>query len=503
MKVPRLSIMVSAVVVTVLLVVLATVPEAQYLAVTVQSEAHMLLTARPVSAMLQDPAVPARTRQALGFVLDVKAFGIATLGESPSDSYGTYFDTGGKPLGWAVQAAWPDRLEAWLWHYPILGSVPYKGYAQRAQADAEAARLRAMGLETIVRPIPAYSTLGWLPDPITSNLLEEEPAELGASILHELLHGTIYFPGESSLNETMAEFVGEQGIVAYFQARGRPADAARAQALWDDEKRFTAFIGDLVGALRKVYDQRLPWPQTWRARVQVFRDAAARYRTIPFETEGYRRVRVTALNNNAELLGYVDYHEHEDWFERAYRTTGSAPRLVAFLKRVPPGGHLQDSLAELEREGADTFLQTHAVQPAPIARRTVVSRWPWVACLWGLLIARAVQDRRRRVPRRCRGGFWLLGTVATFAVFLAAVPSLWRDVLLAGLLLATLARRRFPLDGVDALLLAGLAGLVWTAVVATLAALWWGLAVRRSGGPRRGFRGSPVGPGAGVSDIPE
>ncbi|HEY4001357.1 MAG TPA: aminopeptidase [Candidatus Xenobia bacterium] len=442
-------------------------PEVLYVLLTSWREVTMLASARSVSRMLADPSVPADIKDKLAFVGRVKAFGVETLGEAHSDSYQTWYDTGGQPLGWSVQAAWPDRLEAWTWHYPIAGTVPYKGFPRRDQAIAEARKLQAMGLETTVWPIPAYSTLGWLPDPITSNLVAEEPAELGATILHELLHGTIYFPGNTSLNETMAQFVGEQGIVDFFNSTHDPR-AQRAAGLWHDETVFTGFINDLVSQLQGLYARHLPWPPTLRARLALLRDAQQRFGSLPMQTDAYRNFDCRHWNN-AMILGYVDYHDHLEWFQEAARRMGTTPRFIAFLKRVSPAqGGMPAALDQLRQEGPDEFLTRHAEQPAPVARRTVEARWPWAL---GLLVLLGLRARLRR-RQDARWPWWIVGLCGVAGIFSGTSVTPW----FLGSALVSLGVQGYTkrgLPALDLLLLSGLSGWPWALVPALLTLPWW------------------------------
>ena len=59
---------------------------------------------------------------------------------------------------------WPRpscRCTLKTWCFPVMGCVGYRGYFDRAEADALAAQLRAEGWEVSVYGVPAYSTLGW------------------------------------------------------------------------------------------------------------------------------------------------------------------------------------------------------------------------------------------------------------------------------------------------------------------------------------------------------
>ena len=65
-------------------------------------------------------------------------------------------------------------------------------------------------IETSIRPVTAYSTLGYFNDPILPGLLRSHPVRLLEVLFHELAHGTLWLEGSVRFNESFASFVGEQ-----------------------------------------------------------------------------------------------------------------------------------------------------------------------------------------------------------------------------------------------------------------------------------------------------
>ena len=50
------------------------------------------------------------------------------IGLNTEKNYQSYFDTRGRPISWNISASRPDTFKSYLWKFPIVGSLPYKGF---------------------------------------------------------------------------------------------------------------------------------------------------------------------------------------------------------------------------------------------------------------------------------------------------------------------------------------------------------------------------------------
>jgi predicted aminopeptidase len=309
--------------------VLAASAEARFLARSAWEEGRILLVRRPIRELLADPATPPMRRAQLRMVLAARAFAGRQLGLKVGDTYTTFAEVGEGPLLHVLSASPRYSLEPYRWRYPIVGAIPYKGFFDESAARAEQRRLRRLGYDTYLRPSGAFSTLGWLPDPLLSSALDGDPAELVATVIHEIAHNTLWVPGDADFNESYAELVGYRGAAAFFAARGDAVTAAHCEALWRDEKRLAGFYGALHGELTALYASGLPAPALEERRRDLFAQAQAVLAgpvDRSLEVWSGRKLARKPLDN-ARVVAHRIYATGFDELERMVALTGGDLRM--------------------------------------------------------------------------------------------------------------------------------------------------------------------------------
>lgn len=254
----------------------------------------MLRASRPIDELLADPVTPDRLRGQLELVLEARAFA-AALGLEVSEQYTSYVPWPGDRIVTSLVATRPGEIEPAPFHFPVVGEVPYKGFFARERAEAEAAELRAQGLDVCELAVPAYSTLGWLADPVTDPMLRSGDISLVETLIHELVHATVFFADAADFNEGIATFIGQEGAVAFFAARG---SGARARALVEDERRVSEALLALRQAIGKLYAETPPGPERDARRAAFEPETRAELAALPLrELDAAAIARLTRLND--------------------------------------------------------------------------------------------------------------------------------------------------------------------------------------------------------------
>ena len=184
-----------------------------------KGQISILWNVQQVKDVLNDPAFPDSLKARIRLIEEIKQFGVDSLGLTPSKNYTTFYDQHGKPLIWVITASDRYRIKPYKWQFPIIGAFPYKGFFDSTRAANEENILIDQGFDADIGEVSAWSTLGYLKDPILSSMLRRKEGSLANLILHELTHGTLFVKSDLELNENLASFVGDLGAIRFLKQK--------------------------------------------------------------------------------------------------------------------------------------------------------------------------------------------------------------------------------------------------------------------------------------------
>jgi predicted aminopeptidase len=193
---------------------------------------RLMLARESTEEIRADPETPEALRAQLELVERARHFA-TVLGLEVDGRYTSYVDWPGDRIVTTVVATRPGEVEAAGFDFPIVGRVPYKGFFDVEQARALGRELEDEGLDVCLVPVTAYSTLGWLDDPLTAPMLRHSPTRLAETVFHELVHTTVFVESQPTFNEGIARFIGQEAAIRFFANSPESADTVRLQVLED------------------------------------------------------------------------------------------------------------------------------------------------------------------------------------------------------------------------------------------------------------------------------
>jgi predicted aminopeptidase len=288
-------------------------------------EGKILWRREPIADFIGRPEIAPDTQEKLRLVLAAREYARDRLDFNVGGSYASYSYVDRPDLTYIVLAAPKTELRPYTWWFLIVGSVPYKGYFSKGDAVAEIERLNAQGYDTNLRTSAAFSTLGWFDDPLLSHLLKYDKVLLSELVFHELFHNTLYVKGAGAFNESSANFVGHRAAIDFFREKfgENSTEHRRAVLLWEEEREFGAFIGELARELTALYGRDLSRDDKLRLREEVFARGKAEWsrRIADRPLHRFRGFSQQPLNN-AVVMHYVVYLKDLDMFESLYEACG-------------------------------------------------------------------------------------------------------------------------------------------------------------------------------------
>jgi predicted aminopeptidase len=279
----------------------------------------------PVESLAEDPGLASEVKQFLENIESIRRFAVETLGLVASKNYTRYVALDRGYVADVVSACDSASFKRHYWRYPVVGSLPYKGFYVEADAEREVARLKAAGFDVISRKVDAFSSLGFFIDPLYSFMAAYDIDVMAELVFHESAHATLFIKGADQFNEEFATFLGRKAAELYLETIHGPDSApikARAQRSADGDM-FTAFLKETARILESVYsDQSLDTAAKLQRKQEIFRARAAVYRDSSasmFTGDAYRDFDMGSINN-AFIDMYRLYEEDlglfEEWYDK-------------------------------------------------------------------------------------------------------------------------------------------------------------------------------------------
>ncbi|MGE3975592.1 MAG: aminopeptidase [Bdellovibrionales bacterium] len=315
-----------------------------YLVKSGYHQAKILSRQIPLEEARKLPHLNEEQRRKLDLASEVMQFIVRDLKLQTFNNYSTYSQLDGPYVTYAVSAAEAYRLQPYLWHFPIVGDVPYKGFFEEQDAKVESDMLSTQGYDTYVRGVSAYSTLGWFKDPLLSSMLRYEDSDLVNTLIHETIHANLYIKSSADFNERLATFLGNLGTELFYAQKLGTKNSIMAAIQQVDNKLFSDFITKELEDLKQWYVSSTPTAALKEARLKEIQTRFTKNIRPRLKTRAYEGFEKEPLNN-AKLLAYSTYMADLSEFQKVYDKMGKDfGKFFEFCKSLASSGNPEEDL---------------------------------------------------------------------------------------------------------------------------------------------------------------
>ncbi len=214
--------------------------------------------ARDNQEMLKNVRIPKDQKEKIKKIQSLKKYFYQYWGKKETAIYSQTTMLQNKAVTYLVVASPFQEIKAEETCFPLMGCFPYLGFFNLASAKEFAKKKEAESFVTWVRPVYAYSTLGYFTDTILSSFFHYNDYELAELIFHELFHTIFFINNQVELNENLANYFSKEMLEEYFKNTNQ-LDYLRIQQKEElEDKALRKAVVSLTTELQEHYQKLLP-----------------------------------------------------------------------------------------------------------------------------------------------------------------------------------------------------------------------------------------------------
>ena len=266
---------------------------------------------QPVTKLLDDPDTPEKLKEKLRLVMDIRTFAKDKLFLPVKNQYLSFVELERPFAGWNIWATPEFSFAPKTWCYPIIGCAVYRGYFSKKDAIDYGQQLEAQGYDVYIGGVAAYSTLGWLNDPVFSTFIYRSDIQLAALIFHELAHHLLYVGDDTTFNESFAIAVEQESLRRWMATRDNLKASEDYTMDYRRRRQFIEMVTKYRKELETLYARDLSTPEKRHAKAAVFEKLKDEYRLLKQHWGGYSGydLWMSRKMTNAKLLSVSTYHD--------------------------------------------------------------------------------------------------------------------------------------------------------------------------------------------------
>jgi predicted aminopeptidase len=261
-------------------------------------------------------SIPKDSQNLLELIPSIKKYSVDSLGYEPTGNFESIYNQKGRPILYVLTASEKYRLVPFLWQFPIIGKVSYKGFFDSTLASKERFKLICMGYDVSIRKVSAWSTLGWLNDPLLSSQLNREKGDFCNLLFHELFHATYFDANNVDLNENLATFIANKATLAFLSK-----DSLALQNYIDNQQsqnKVNKLMVEIIDSLNRFYSSTSNSIDVVRKQKMFYLIKKKIETHIENKPLKKRVIAKIDVEQNAFLIDYIQYHSQQDSLENAF-----------------------------------------------------------------------------------------------------------------------------------------------------------------------------------------
>lgn len=310
------------------------VQTAIYLIYQANGQLRVLSQSTALSTYLVKTTLSKQEVENAALVEKIKAYSVNELAYKPTNNYTHVYDQKNANSLWVITACEAFDLKPYEWDFPIVGKVSYKGFFKKELAMEEMKRLAGKGLDTDLRAVSAWSTLGWFNDPLLSSMLQRSKGSFCNLLFHELFHSTYYASGTVDFNENMANFVAHKASLRFLKTD--TLALKDYQNLYTDRQVFNRYMLRQIKSLDSYYQSIKSKPNKHQLKQVAIQSLADSIEALPLINKKPYMARKKDIleSKNAYLLDFIQYDSLQDSLEKVFNKIykGNLQKLVRDLK---------------------------------------------------------------------------------------------------------------------------------------------------------------------------
>ena len=260
------------------------------------------------------------------------------VGFPKTKAYSKYISLDREVFLHSLSASHKDKFEDFIWNWPFVGGLPYKGFIEKDDALKEQSKLEKENYDTHLGKSSAMSTLGILPDPIITTMINESDLTvLINAIYHERTHQLFFKKDHVIFNENSAVLLSSLTTLQFLKEKfGEDSDQYQTQVnRINDRLLFSEFIDEFYDELDKLYSSNLSSAEKIKKREEIFQKHLQKFKIVKEKlNKSFKDFDEEEINNAYILSDYRYYGKLHKYYKVHEKLGNDLQKTIKFFNDV-------------------------------------------------------------------------------------------------------------------------------------------------------------------------